>query len=189
IKTYGGGIYITTSDFDAMPLSYFGTVAGARGIIIGQTLAFPWGIRAFTEEYGDAAMEPGNPGRNIKKALLFLGIGRDLYGGFSVDDAEKMVIPHAQAGITIKAFGMLQPDYFRMYSYRGVYNAGYRKDTDNFALISNYSGALSNYGVELLAAHRKKDAISAFKRTLLLPYNGSREGMEHNLKVAIKFNQ
>lgn len=191
VKTVDSGLdaaYFTASDFDAMPLTYFEVVDGWRGrLIVSQTLAFAWGIKQNAIQYGDAGMTPGKPGANVKKLIGWMNTQPlEFYGGFSADDAEKMGIPHAQAGITLKVSKNLQPDFFRIYSYRGVYNEGYRKYDDNFALISNYSGALSNYGVELYRAGRKNAAISAFKRALALPYNGSREGMVHNLSLAEK---
>jgi hypothetical protein len=153
-------------------------------------LAFEWGIRDFQNEFTPVPMETYQPELNTINAVKAVSMSRLCFCGYGLKTASKTGLKHLQAGITLLASAAAQPepfyDVFRLYSYRGIYNAAFLGDADNFRLVSNYAGAQSNYGNDLFAASKFREAAAAYKRALMLPYRGSRNGMQANLNGALK---
>jgi hypothetical protein len=156
-------------------------------------LAFDWGIKQFAQKFPTVEMTPGKPGLNTINAVRIISRSLPCFCGFDNTVAAKTGLKYAQAGITLLARsvggsdnGGLFFDVFRLYSMRGVYNRFFILDTDNFRMISNYSGAESNYGNDLLKAGLTGRAIAAYTRALELPYNGSKTGMIGNIFRAYK---
>jgi hypothetical protein len=189
-------VYFTFSDLDSMPLYYQQYEQKIRPdlkIVRSSFLAFPWGMKQFHDEFPglNVIMVPDKPGLNMKNAITGLLAGSPVYGGYPFAVAEKIGINHIQSGIMLEALsGKNIPlkDYFIEYSYRGIYNKNYLSDADNYALVSNYAGAINNYGSAFLKAGNPEQAVKYYKLSLLFPYNGSRCGFYTNLARAYEEN-
>ena len=191
-----GSVYFAASAFDIMPLYYFNFVSVYKPDFkdVNSTfLAFAWGIKQFAEKFPPVEMTPGKPGLNTINAVRALSRSFPCFCGFDNTAAAKTGLKYTQAGITLLTRPYAGPDnsgpffdVFRLYSIRGVYNRFFLMDTDNFRMISNYSGAESNYGNCLLGAGLTGRAIEAYTRALELPYNGSKAGMIGNIFRAYK---
>ncbi len=183
-----GGVYFAASGFDTMPLYYFRYVSVFKPdirVVNSTFLAFPWGIGEFERTFGQVAMEKGRTESNTVNAVKYLALSSQCFCGYGHSTADKTGLAHCQAGITLMAAvsDMKHPfyDVFKVYSYRGIYSTKFLSDGDDFRLISNYAGAMSNYGNDLLRAGMTGSAIGAYTRAIELPYNGSRTGMMKNL--------
>ena len=189
-------VYFTFSDLDSMPLYYQQYEQKRRPdlkIVRSSFLAFPWGMKQFHDEFPglDVIMVPDKPGLNMKNAIAGLLAVSPVYGGYPFAVTEKIGIPHIQTGIILKArTGTSMPlkDYFSEYSYRGIYDKTYLSDADNYAMVSNYAGAINNYGSAFLKAGDPGRAVKYYKLSLLFPYNGSRCGFYTNLARAYEKN-
>lgn len=188
-----GGVYFAASGFDTMPLYYFRYVSLFKPYIrvVNSTfLAFPWGIAEFERTFGSVAMEKGGTESNTVNAVKALVMSRQCFCGYGHSTAEKTGLAYYQAGITLMAAvsAAKHPfyDVFKVYSYRGIYDPKLLSDRDDFRLISNYAGALSNYGNDLFRADKFREAAAAYEKAIKLPYNGPRNGMEMNLAGAIR---
>jgi hypothetical protein len=188
-----GGIYFAASGFDTMPMYYFRYVSGLKPdikVVNSTFLDFSWGIAEFERTFGSVAMETGRTESNTINAVKILAMSHQCFCGYGHSTADKTGLAHYQAGITLMAAAsdVKHPfyDVFKLYSFRGIYDTMFLSDRDDFRLISNYAGSLSNYGNDLLRAGMTGSATGAYKRATEFPYNGSRTGMLENLFRAYK---
>ncbi len=189
-------VYFAFSDFDSMPLYYQQYLQKKRPdlkIVRSPFLAFAWGIKQFHGAFPGVRTDMflNKPGLNMKNAVAALLKETLVYGGYPFDVTEKIGIKHFQSGIMLEAFNGVNPplrDYFKEYSYRGIYDKNYVSDDDNSALISNYAGAVNNYAGAFLAKGNPVQAIKYYTLSLLLPYNGSHRGFYTNLARAYEMN-
>ncbi len=188
-------IYIASSDFDINPVFYMKYVLNKRNdinFIFLNFLAFDWGIELFKSDFKDfkVDLEIKKPKKNIVKIIKYYFDKKSIYAGYNYETVKKTGILHKQKGlllVTGKIFKKVPDlDYFKIYSYRGIFNKNYYKIGDSFRLISNYAGNMVNYGSEYLKNKKIDKAIELYKIAIKFPFNGSKKGFYYNLSIAFK---
>lgn len=186
-------IYFTSSGLDNMPIFYFKNVLKIRKdvrIINSSFLAFDWGIKQFKKDFPEFSNElkQGNPFLNLKIILYDFSKKSNIYAGYSFKIAEKTNIKHKQDGLILRvgryAEEKIKYNCFATYAMRGIFNKNFQSEEDNFRLISNYAGGMVNLGNEFLKEGKIDIAIQLYKKAILMPYNGSKEGFYKNLEIA-----
>lgn len=188
-------LYIASSDFDINPVFYMKHILKRREdikVIFFNFLAFEWGIEQFQKDFEDfkESLEIKKPGKNIIKIIKHYYDNENIYAGYNNEAVKKIGFLHRQEGLILatgrKIKEPLKIDFYKIYSYRGIFNKNYQKTGDSLRLISNYAGNMVNYASEFLKAGNIDKAIELYEKAIKLPFHNSRKGFYYNLYTAYK---
>lgn len=188
-----GSIYIGSSDFDITPIFYMKYVLKKRKdlkIIFLNFLSFDWGVKQFKKDFKDfqGELELKKSGKNIINIIKYYYEHANIYAGYNYETVQKINMPHIQTGLIMatgkKVKEKVNINYFKIYSYREIFNNNYKKTGDTFRLISNYAGNMVNYGNEFLKNGNLDKAIELYESAVKLPFNRSKKIFYHNLYIA-----
>ena len=184
-----GCFYLAEGDFFNLTMPYAGAVEKKLdniNYVALYSLMYKWGIDAFAGKYGDMGMQPGHGGDNAVRLINNFSDKTDVYTSIYVKPIENEIGLREQKakGILYKISRKnekIQDSIFRLYSYRGIYDAK--------TLYDRELAAVYGAGMDFMALARYNEndfqgAVNLGEKVLRMPGTSDDAYAHYNLALS-----